>query len=53
MGYLKKKMKESNTIIQEGCVKLIVIVSDSKVIYNVTKDLHYLNKCCSFKPTIH
>ncbi len=36
-------LKEINTIIQQGCIKLIK--SYSKGIYNVTKHL-YLNKCC-------
>ncbi|XDV46539.1 hypothetical protein PO909_014421, partial [Leuciscus waleckii] len=42
--------KEMNTFIQQGCIKLIK--SDSKDIYNVTKD-SISNKCCSFELSIH
>ena len=43
-------MKEINTFIQQGCIKSIK--SDSKDIYNVTKD-YISNKCCSFELSIH
>jgi len=36
-------LKEINTFIQQGCIKLIN--SDSKDIYNVTK-ISISNKCC-------
>ena len=45
-----KQIKEINTFIQQGCIKSIK--SDSKDIYNVTKD-YISNKCCSFELSIH
>ncbi len=48
--FLIKKNKNNNTFIYQEHVKLLK--SDSKDIYNVTKDF-YLNKCCSFELSIH